>query len=107
MAVKRKTGPTKKVKPKIKRTSTKITKNQSDKVEKRVNKSDPFKPGDFCYYIDANNKIRFAEVQSTHVHEETGEYFYQMIDQHEYRFLTAHHDHCADDKAELKGIKRK
>ena len=107
MAVKRKTTRTKKEKPKIKRPSRKITKNQSDSVTKRVNKSDPFKKGDFCYYIDVNNKIRFAEVRSAHVLEETGEYFYQLVDQHEFRFLTAHHDHCADDKAELKGIKRK
>ena len=107
MAVKRKTTRTTKEKPKIKKVSTKITKAQSNKVEKRVNESEPFKAGDFCYYIDVNNKIRFAEVQSAHVHEETGDYFYQLIDQHEFRFLTAHHDHCADDKADLKGIKRK
>ena len=107
MPVKRKTTRTKKEKPKIKKASTKITKAQSDKVGKRGNESEPFKAGDFCYYLDANNKIRFAEVRSAHVLEETGEYFYQLVDQHEFRFLTAHHDHCADDKLELKGVKRK
>jgi len=69
-------------------------------------KIQPYKPLDLCYYLTANNKVRLAEVKKAHVDEETSSYFYEIVDQKEYRFLVVHHDHCADTEKELKGKKR-
>ena len=105
MAVKRKLKQTKKEKPKIARTSRKITKNHKDRAAVRENKSDPYKPKDCCFYLTKNNKPHFAEVQSVHEHEDS--YYYILIDQFDFRFVTVEHEYCADDEKEFKGIKRK
>ena len=81
-------------------------KQPAKEIRKRENKTDPYQKGDFCYYLDSNNRIQFAEVLSSHVHEETNSFYYQIVDQKEFKFGAVHHDHCADTEKELKGIKR-
>lgn len=105
MAVKRKTKQIKKEKPKIEKISKKITKKHKDKASVRENKSDAYSPGDCCFYLTRSNKAQFAEVHSVHEHGDS--YYYVLVDQFEYRFLTIEHKYCADDEKELKGIKRK
>jgi predicted ribosome-associated RNA-binding protein Tma20 len=105
LAVKRKTKQTKKEKPKIARTSRKITKQHKDKVTLREDKSVPYAKGDYCFYLAKDNKPRFAEVQTVHEHE--GGHYYVVIDQHDFRFATIEHKWCADDEKEFKGVKRK
>lgn len=85
-----------------------MAKKKTSKVQatKRENKTDPYVKGDFCYYLDANNKIQFAEVLSAHPHEQTDSFYYQIVDQKEFKFAAVHHDHCADTEKELKGVKR-
>jgi len=102
LPVTRKTKQTKKEKPKITKTSTKITKKHKDSVTVREDKDVPYKKGDFCFYLTRNNKIHFAEVYSAHEHEQ-GQYHYQLVDQFEYRFVTTLGRHCADDEKSLKG----
>jgi len=87
-----------------KKTKTKKLKKEKASDEKET---DVYQAGDFCYYLDRNNKIRFAEVRSSHVHEPTNSYYYQLIDQSEFRFVTIHHDYCGDDEKQLKSVKRK
>jgi len=106
MPVKRKTKQIKKEKPKITKASTKITKKHKASVTVREDKDVPYKKGDFCFYLTRNNKIHFAEVHSAHEHEhehEQGQYYYQIVDQFEYRFVTTAGKHCADDEKSLKG----
>jgi len=105
LAIKRKLKQTKKEKSKIARTSRKITKQHKDKAAIRENKSDPYKPNDCCFYLTKNNKPHFAEVQSVHEHQDS--YYYILIDQFDFRFVTVEHKYCADDEKEFKGIKRK
>jgi predicted ribosome-associated RNA-binding protein Tma20 len=104
LPIKRKTKQTKKVKPKIARTSRKITKQHKDKISSRENKGAPYKPDDYCFYLTSNNKAHFASVQSVHEHD--GTYYYVLIDQFDFRFITVEHKYCADDEKELKGVKR-
>ena len=101
MAVKRKTKQTKKEKPKIPRTSRKITKQHKAAATIRPNETIPYKSGDYCFYLTRNNKVHFAEVKA--VHEDEGNYHYELIDQFEYRFVTTAGKHCADDEKSLKG----
>ncbi len=105
MAIKRKTKQTKKEKPKIERTSRKITRKHKEKVSLREDKSLPYKKGDYCFYLARDNKPHFAEVQS--VHEYEGGHFYVVIDQHDQKYITIEHKWCADDDKDLKGMKRK
>ncbi len=105
MTIKRKTKQVKKEKPKLKRTSRKITRNQKASVTIREDKNLPYKQGDYCFYLDKYNKTLFAQVQS--VHEYEGGYYYVLVEQHDCKFVTIEHKWCADDDKAFKGIKRK
>jgi len=73
--------------------------------DKELKKLDAYKPGDFCYYLDNYNKISFAEIK--HVRQtDSGEYYYEVIDQKQYRFITVEHRYCADEEKLLKKKKR-
>ena len=104
MAIKRKTKQTKKEKPKIPRTSRKITKQQKASVTIREDKNAPYKKGDYCFYLTKYNKTLFAEVYSVHENED-GPY-YVLVEQHDCKFVTVEHKWCADDYKAFKGIKR-
>lgn len=104
MPIKRKTKEIKKEKPKIERTSLKITRQQKEAATIRENNSLPYKKGDFCFYLEKDNKPRFAEIQSAHEYEEG--YYYVVIEQHDYKFVTVEHKWCADNEKELKRMKR-
>ena len=104
MAIKRKTKQTKKEKPKLPRTSRKITKKQKASVTIREDKNEPYKKGDYCFYLTKYNKTLFAEVYSVHENED-GPY-YVLVEQHDCKFVTVEHKWCADDEKAFKGIKR-
>ena len=104
MPVKRKTKQTKKEKPKLPRTSRKITKKQKASVTIREDKNAPYKKGDYCFYLTKYNKTLFAEVYSVHENED-GPY-YVLVEQHDCKFVTVEHKWCADDEKAFKGVKR-
>ena len=87
MAVKRKTKQTKKEKPKIPRTSRKITKQHKTTATIREDHDIPYKTGDLCFYLTRNNKVYFAE------------------DLFDFRYVTVLGKYCADDEKSLKGKK--
>jgi len=103
MAVKRKTKQTKKEKPKIPRTSRKITSQHKAAATVRHDHDVPYKPGDLCFYLTRNNKVHFAEVYLVHETEQGNHY--ELIDQFDFRYVTVLGKHCADDEKALKGKK--
>ena len=105
MPIKRKTKQTKKEKPKLKRTSRKITRKHKAAVTIREDKNVPYKKGDYCFYLNIYNKTLFAEVYSAHENEDG--HYYVLIEQHDCKFVTVEHKWCADDDKAFKGIKRK
>ena len=105
MAVKRKLKQAKKEKPKIAKTIRKTTKQQRNQIKVRENKSEPYSPKDYCFYLTSNNKAHFAEIQS--VHKCKDGHYYVLIDQFDFRFVTVKHEYCADEEKELKGVKHK
>ena len=105
MPIKRKTRQDKKEKPKLKRSSRKLTNKQKESVTIREDKNLPYKKGDYCFYLDKYNKTLFAEVYSVHEYEEG--HYYVLIEQHESKFATIEHKWCADDAKAFKGVKRK
>ena len=66
--------------------------------------ADKYKVGDFCYFLDANNKILFCEIKA--IYENEKELAYQVQDQINYRFSSVLHKYCADEEKLLKGKKR-
>ena len=60
MPIKRKTKQTKKEKPKLKRTSRKITNKHKATVTIREDKNLPYKKGDYCFYLTKYNKVLFT-----------------------------------------------
>ena len=48
-------------------------------VVTKKKKDEPYKPGDFCYYLDVNNKIGFAEIKSINVNYDQP--VYNIVDQ--------------------------
>jgi len=103
LTVKRKTRQTKKEKPKIPRTSRKITKQHKAAATVRQDSDIPYKSGDYCFYLTRNNKVHFAEVRT--VFENEGVNHYELIDQFDFRYVTVRGKHCADDEKALKGKK--
>lgn len=103
MTVKRKTKQTKKEKPKIPRTSRKITKQHKTTATIRENHDIPYKPGDLCFYLTRNNKVYFAEVYLAHENEQG--HYYELIDLFDFRYVTVLGKYCADDEKSLKGKK--
>ena len=72
----------------------------------KKNDNPPYKPGDNCYFINFQNKIRFGEIKDVYNDKDTGPYAYCIVDTTDYRFNTVEHKYCADDEKLLKGIKR-
>ena len=64
----------------------------------------PYRPGDFLYYLDVNNKVFLAEVRKAF--EENGEFCYEIVDQTSYKFVTVPNRFCHDDAKFLKKKKR-
>tara|TARA_B100000900_G_C20579718_1_gene716961 strand:+ start:1946 stop:2155 length:210 start_codon:yes stop_codon:yes gene_type:complete len=66
--------------------------------------SEKYNVGDFCYFLDINNKIQFCEIKA--IYENEKELAYQIQEQTNYRFCTVPHKYCADEEKQLKGRKR-
>jgi len=64
-----------------------------------------YKAGDFCYYIDANDRVGFAEIRS--VNENYEQPVYNIVDQTSFRFLVIEHMFCSDEESYFKKKKRK
>lgn len=80
---------------------------KSKKKEKPVEEStidSPYQPGDFLYYLDANNKVFLAEVRRAF--EEGGEFCYEIVDQISQKFVSVPERYCHDDPKFLKKKKR-
>lgn len=84
--------------------NNKKSKKKKELVQ-RQDKNEPYKKGDYCFFVSNQNKIHFAEVHSAVFIEDTG-HVYTLIDQTQFRFVTVHHDYCGDSELELKDIKR-
>ena len=69
------------------------------------NDIDSAEPGDYCYYLNSNNKIMFAEIKKTL--QENDVKLLQIICQTDFRFLTIPAKVCSFTEALLKGKKRK
>lgn len=80
-------------------------KRKQKKSATKNKNSDPYKTGDFCYYIDANDKVGFAEIKS--VNENYDQPVYNIVDQTTFRFLVIEHMFCSDEEAFFKKKKRK
>ena len=79
-------------------------KNKKKTATKNKN-DEPYKVGDFCYYIDANNKVGFAEV--TRVNVNYDQPVYNIVDQSSFRFAVVEHMFCSDEESFFKRKKRK
>ena len=67
-----------------------------------IKEKDKYKPGDNCYIIDANNKIKYCEVICEIKGEPNNIVAYQLQDLVDYRFITEDHNNCADSEKEIK-----
>ena len=78
----------------------------NDKIKtERLDKNSPYSMGDFCYYLDVYNKVRFCEIKKAFL--EKDEQIYLAVDQTDHKFVVVQHCYCADDEKSLKSIKRK
>lgn len=80
-------------------------KNNKKKIQiKREDSSAPYVVGDFCYYLDAYNKVGFAEIIT--VHTGSDEQVYTIMDQSSQKYITIHHMFCNDEEKFFKKKKR-
>jgi hypothetical protein len=74
-------------------------KKQKKKVEITTKSSEPYKKGDFCYYVPLDCRVYLGEVQKK---LNTDELIYSLIDQHSYKFVVASHESCFDNEKQAK-----
>ncbi len=80
---------------------------KTNKPKKEVTKKkadEPYKPGDFLYYLNVYNKPLLAEVSKSFI--ENNAQCYEVIDQTSYRFVTVPDKYCHDDPKFFKKKKR-
>ena len=77
-----------------------VKKDKKDSCEK----IEDAEKGDFCYYLDASNKVGWAEIHS--VFEEKDILCFSIICQKEYKFYALPCYYCSFDEKFLKGKKR-
>ena len=61
-------------------------------------------PGDFCYFLNINNKIAFAEVLK--IIDDPSFKVFQLMDQAEGKYVCVPSAICSFDEKSLKGKKR-
>ena len=66
--------------------------------------NEPYKAGDFCYYINYDFTVSLCEIQRVH---NTESLIYTVVDQTSYKFVTISHDNCFDDEKQAKLIAKK
>lgn len=81
----------------------KINKKEITKI--REDKNIPYEKGDFCFYLDAYDKVGFATI--CNVKMINGEVIYTILDQTSQRYSIIQHMFCNDEESFLKKKKRK
>ena len=61
-------------------------------------------PGDYCYYLNYNNKPAFAEIKK--VFEESGMKVLHIMCQTDFKFFSVPASICSFEEKDLKGKKR-
>ena len=61
------------------------------------------KPGEFCYFIDRNNKIMWGEIQKTFT--ENDELIFQIMEEKESKYMIVLAKKCAFSEKIIKEIK--
>lgn len=74
-------------------------KKQKNKIEVTAKSNEPYKKGDFCYYIAFDLKVYLGEIQSV---EASKDIIYTLVDQHSYKFVAVAHEKCFDDEKKAK-----
>tara|TARA_R110001592_G_scaffold54449_2_gene166633 strand:- start:11838 stop:12101 length:264 start_codon:yes stop_codon:yes gene_type:complete len=74
-------------------------KKQKQKIEITPKSSEPYKKGDFCYYIAFDSKVYLGEIQSV---EASKDLIYTLVDQQTYKFGVVAHEKCFDDEKKAK-----
>jgi len=77
------------------------------KIKKEVTEKkigEPYKPGDFLYYLNTYNKPLLAEVKKAFI--ENGQQCYEVVEQTSYKFVTVLDKYCHDDPKFFKKKKR-
>lgn len=60
--------------------------------------------GDYCYYVDISNKVRFAKIEKTF--KENNTFCLQVMCQVDFKFHSLPYYYCSFDEKALKGKKR-
>lgn len=76
-----------------------IMKKSKIKIAEKT--EEPYKAGDFCYYIYSDFRVNLGEIQKVH---NTKELIYTLVDQQSYKFVTVSHEQCFDDEKNAKTI---
>lgn len=70
---------------------------------KQLQENENFQIGDFCYFVNNQNKIMLGEVYRVHENENA----YTVIEQTQFKYCVVPHSFCADSQKDLKGKKRR
>jgi len=82
-----------------------MAKKNKKKPATENKQNEPYKPGDFCYYLDVNNRVGFAEITNVNVNYKQP--VYNIVDQTSFRFAVIEHMFCSDQESFFKRKKRK
>ena len=74
-------------------------------VERALEDIETAKPGEYCYFVDYVNKVRWGQVHN--VINENNNLLLTVICQAEHKYYVVPTKYCAFNDKSLKGVKRK